>query len=307
MEPRLCVLRTLPDGRTTYVYPYHVSLEGLECALICRDDEDYDVFVKYICLSAWRNSVLVIIYGVVSNHAHIAVLAENTDRVRKFSTSLKRTHSMWLSRKYCESNVLRRTGVNITEIDSVRYARNVLAYIPRNALDNGAQNIAEYKWTGFRAMFCNGIPSARTGEVRQLSARGIETIMHCGENLRSVRWLLNSENEIEPASFCDWQFLEAIFNHDQSFFLKTLGSVNSSEMIYELNISTKRHLTDSEFNLVVSEFSLKWFGAPVSSLSPLQKSKFVQYLKMKVPVSIPQLARCLQMERNVIAQLLNRK
>jgi hypothetical protein len=36
------VFRTLPNGRALLVRPFHVSLEGLKSAIICRDEEDYD-------------------------------------------------------------------------------------------------------------------------------------------------------------------------------------------------------------------------------------------------------------------------
>ena len=36
------VVRKLPDGSSKRVEPYHVCLKGLETAVLCRDDEDYD-------------------------------------------------------------------------------------------------------------------------------------------------------------------------------------------------------------------------------------------------------------------------
>ena len=38
------VSRVLPSGSTCNVQPYHVCLEGLEKAVLCRDEEDYDAF-----------------------------------------------------------------------------------------------------------------------------------------------------------------------------------------------------------------------------------------------------------------------
>ena len=49
------VPRVLPDGSIRYVQPYHVCLEGLECAVLCRDDDDYDAFVKIIAVASRRN------------------------------------------------------------------------------------------------------------------------------------------------------------------------------------------------------------------------------------------------------------
>ena len=54
------VTRTLPDGSTAKVHPFHLSLEGLESNLLCRDEEDYDVVEKFMYVSAWQCNVLVV-------------------------------------------------------------------------------------------------------------------------------------------------------------------------------------------------------------------------------------------------------
>ncbi len=45
------VERLLPDGTIAKVYPFHISLEGMESILLCRDDEDYDHLEKSFYLS----------------------------------------------------------------------------------------------------------------------------------------------------------------------------------------------------------------------------------------------------------------
>ena len=42
------VSRMLPDGTICNVQPFHVSMEGMEKAVLCRDAADYDAFVKII-------------------------------------------------------------------------------------------------------------------------------------------------------------------------------------------------------------------------------------------------------------------
>ena len=69
------VQRMMPDGQVIYLWPFHVSLEGLETVVLCRDEEDYDAMVKILCVCAKRKNVIIVIYAAVSNHCHIAVLA----------------------------------------------------------------------------------------------------------------------------------------------------------------------------------------------------------------------------------------
>ena len=76
------IVREMPDGSARRVYPFHISLEGLEKAIICRDDQDYDVLVKYIFLCALSKNVRVVTYVVVSNHLHVIVLAEDLEQAK---------------------------------------------------------------------------------------------------------------------------------------------------------------------------------------------------------------------------------
>lgn len=307
MDSCLLVERVLPDGKVSRVKLYHVSLEGLESALICRDEEDYDFMVKNIFLRSLQTNVIVVIYGVVSNHAHVALLAESKQTAEMYANQLKKVLSMWLHRKYGEENILLGKKADVSPVTTIQYARNVLAYIPRNALDNGAVNIESYKWTGYRGMFCSGQARCHTRKVSEMSTRNVERIMHTGANLSEVKWRLNDQDEIEPASACDWQFLEMVFRHNQAFFLSKIGSVNVSEINYLQSIEKSAKMTDSDFMKKVDELSLQWFQKTVDELSSLQKAKFLNYLEKKIRLSLPQVARCLKMKRVDVARILGRK
>lgn len=306
-DDRLCVKRILPDGTAATVSLFHVSMEGLEKSLICRDEEDYDVMVKNIFLCAKRGNVIVVIYAVVSNHAHVAILATGLDCAQKYANSLKKVQSMWIRRKYGDIGILLGKEADISPVDTIDYARNVLAYIPRNALDNGALNIEQYKWTGYRAFFCKGKISSNTKQVSLLSTRECESIMHTGTDLSDVPWLMNDSGEIEPASACDWQYLETIYGHSQSFFLKKIGSVNTVEMVYRHEIEHRDKLSDSDFLTIANQYAREWFHMEMSQMTTRQKAKFLQYLDKKLNVSVPQVSRCMNMARETVAQILGRK
>lgn len=146
------VLRQMPDGSVRYAQPYHVSMEGQKTVVLCRDDEDYDAMVKIISVCARRKNVIVIIYAVVSNHSHVAILAICQEDADAFSEEIKRMYSMWFSRKYGRTGIMRTVDVKALLLDNDWYTRNALAYVPRNALDNGC-NVYEYPWSGYKAMF----------------------------------------------------------------------------------------------------------------------------------------------------------
>ena len=124
------VSRKLPDGTVQKVYPFHISLEGMESVLLCRDDEDYDHLEKSFYVSAWVNNCLVIIEITMSNHGHAGVLATDLESAIRLGEYAKKRHSQYLSWKYHETAVLARAHVDVQYLDTDWYVRNALAYIP---------------------------------------------------------------------------------------------------------------------------------------------------------------------------------
>lgn len=297
------VPRTLPDGYVSYVQPFHVCLKGLETNVLCRDDDDYDAMVKVICVSAYRNNVIVIIYSVVSNHCHVAVLARAKAEAEAFSLDVKKVYSMWISRKYGERNILHRVDIKALSLDTEWYIRNALAYIPRNSLDNGCA-VNEYKWSGYSAMF-RGNEGPRKGfPVSSLTQRQRIAIMHTGANLKSVKWMLDANNHLIPESFCDVEYLEQAFERDPAFWLKTIGGQNSAEMHYTLEEKPYEMQTDEVFRKTVHDISGRWFKKDLAELSMDQKYRLVPYLYHTCKTTVPQLARVIGMTRERIEFLL---
>ena len=298
-------VRTLPDGTVGKVYPFHVCIKGLEQAVLFRDDSDYDAMVKIICVSARRKNVLVIIYSVVSNHCHVAVLSSSQKEAEEFADDIKKVYAMWYSRKYQESNILHRVETHAILLDSEWYVRNALAYIPRNALDNGCK-INEYRWSGYKAMFCEELPKRLT-PVALLTSRESRSIMHTADSLKTVPWLLNENNELEPRSFCDYRYLEQAFNQDQAFFLKTIGGENTAQMRYELEEKPYQMVKDQEMLKLTEETCQRWFDAKPAEISAEKKARIISYLYHSRKTTVAQLARVMQMPRSQVAHLLGKQ
>lgn len=99
-------MRMLPDGTIARVFPFHVSLEGKENRVLCREDEDYDVFVKVFVVCARRKNVILEVYSVVSNHGHSVVLCADKTSADSFGEEVKRIYSMYFSRKYEDTRAM---------------------------------------------------------------------------------------------------------------------------------------------------------------------------------------------------------
>ena len=300
------VLRQMPDGSVRYAQPYHVSMEGQKTVVLCRDDEDYDAMVKIICVCARRENVIVIIYAVVSNHSHVAILAICQEDADAFSEEIKKMYSMWFSRKYGRTGIMRTVDVKALLLDSDWYTRNALAYVPRNALDNGC-NVDEYPWSGYKAMFSTApyaSPSAR--KIADMTKIERRDVMHTGDKLADVRWLVDDNGRLIPKSFCDFEYLEQAFEHDQAYFLKTIGGQNSAEMRHKLVEAPRHMLTDNEFLKIAEETSQRWFSSPIDQISIDRKNRLIPYLFRTVKTTVPQLSRSFGLPREEVSHILAR-
>ena len=304
---RRIVSRVLPDGTVGNVQPFHICLEGLEKAVLCRDDKDYDAFVKIICLAAWRKNVIVVIYAVVSNHSHATVLARCQEDADSYGEEVKKMASMWVSGRYGERKLLRRTDMMAPCLDSDWYVRNTLAYVPRNALDNGC-NVNEYRWSGYRAMFRGRISPGFPGPVRRVSEmtrREHRAVFHTGDNLSDVPWLVDAEGCLVPESFCDTEYLEQAFNYDQAYYIRTIGTVNVSEMRQRLVDGPRTMHTDGEVLKDAAAEAKRWFGTDLSALSLLQKTRLIPYFNRTRKTTVRQLARVFGLSREMILSILH--
>ena len=291
--------RQLPDGTVARVYPFHISMEGMESVLLCRDDEDYDVLQKYFYVCCWVNNVLVIIDIEMSNHGHLAVLADSLEAAVRAGEAIKKNHSQYISHKYGEKSILARSDVKVLYLHSDKYLRNALAYIPRNALDAGCK-IEEYRWSSYNAMFSSAVRRDGAWMVSAMSRREKEAVFHTHADLSRVPWLIDKKGMLITQTACDHKYLEDAFLADQAFFLKTVGGLNPAEM-YEILISGPRQRqNDAAFTLKASDIAEKWFGKTIPYLSQDKKIRVMTHLYRTCNTTVAQLARCMQMSKEEV-------
>jgi len=295
------VTRRLPDGSTSKVHPFHISMEGMESIVLCKEEEDYDVLQKYFHICTWGCNVLVVSNIVMSNHGHIAVLAVDYETACEAGEAIKKNYSQYITYKYGEKKTLLRADINVQYLDSDWYVRNALAYIPRNALDTGFR-VEDYPWSTYRAVFGNRNPAGCP--VQLLRRRERESLFHTHADLSKVPWTIDRDGHLNPASCCDTDYVESAFNHDQAFFLKTIGGLNKAEMEEKLVTGPRKRLNDSEFLITVADISDRWFHRPVTELTREQKMRVLPHLYRSHNTTVSQLARCLQMDPEEIRERL---
>lgn len=277
-------------------------MKGMEKLILFRDDDDYDAMVKIMCVCARRKSVIIIIYAVVSNHFHVAVLATSQKEAFEYGQELKRMYAMWFRKKYGHAKALLMVDIKAIALDSDWYVRNALAYIPRNALDNGC-NVNEYKWSGLSAMFGRS-SFAGTTPVRTLTKQQKRDIMHTGDKLDDVPWMLDEAKRLIPSSFCDHTYLEQAFNNDMTYFIRTIGGQDSSEMTWKLVDGPRTMQHDTDFLNSIKELSLRWFKTELTELSIEKKTRLIPYVYRTTKTSVAQLARAFGIGRDDVERIL---
>ena len=299
---RIC-FRRLPDGSLRKVFPFHVSLEGMSQLALCRDEEDYDMMVKYTFICARRKNVIVVIYIAMSNHGHATILACSQEDADAYKDEWIRMYSQYFSHKYRQRKVLRNTSAVALYLDSDWYLRNTLAYVPKNALD-AMSRVEDYRWSGYRGMFCQGKAPAGRRKVDTLTRREKESCFHTHDSLTGLPWVLNADGELEPASACDYAYVESAFGNDQAFFLKTIGSVNMAEMQQKLVDNPRQRQNDTEMIKTIDSVSMGWFNCRVLDLPLEKKARLLPYIFRSYRTTIAQLARCFGLAPDAVIRML---
>lgn len=297
-------LRELPDGRIVRMFPFHLSLEGDETRVLCRDEEDYDAFVKILIVCARRKDIALVAYGIVSNHAHAVFLSEAKTIADKYGDDVKKMFSMFFKRKYGEGKIMKRKGVSVLWIDSDWYLRNAIAYDIRNAMDNCAVSIEEYPWTSYSAYFRSSIPEGKP--VKALTHTEKRRIMHTGDDLTNIPWMIDNSERLIPGSICDTRYAESAFENNPSMFHQKLGTSNTAEMSRRLDENPRHFRKDEEVLRNVNYLSNKWFSTLVTDLPYEQKARLLSYYYRSNRTSVPQMARVFGVSKNEITAILKK-
>ena len=297
-------LRELPDGRCVRVFPFHISLEGKETRILCREDEDYDVFVKIIAVCAERKGVILVAYGVVSNHGHSVVLADTKRSADAFGEEIKKMYSMFFRKKYGDEKVMKGMDVNAQWLDSDWYLKNAVAYDIRNALDNCALSLEDYPWTSYRAYFRCDRPAGK--KVSELKKNEKRRLMHTEDDLSSVPWLLDSSGRLIPSSICDTEYVEKAFEGNPSLFLQKVAGVNMAELSRRLDENPRSFRKDEEVLRNVNDISRRWFQCTVHDLPYEKKARLATYYFRCNRTSVPQMSRVFELSREEMAFMLKK-
>lgn len=287
------------------LYPFHICTDEQESRVIFRNEQDLSVGVNHLVVCAKRHKVLIVAYIVMSTHIHSYVLARRYDEAKCFIDDYKRMYSMYFRHEYGIAGIFSRVEPAVIHVDCIRYARNVLAYIHKNAYDAHAR-VEEYRWSSFNAFFRKPVHCSGR-EVREMSRREIRLFLRVDMDLSDTEWKLDNNGIIIPGTSCLSLYLERIFNGDFQFFMKRIALVDNDEMEEKLVHMPLTLRSDQEFLKIAEEKSLETFGMPLNSISKPRKLHLLKIVAYSVKSTIPQIARCFGLSRDEVASVLKRR
>lgn len=284
---------------------YHICTNGQDAPLLMRDDEDYKIACVYLALLSWKLKVDVLAYIIMSNHVHIMVKCRDRKEAEKFIRLYKQKLSLYLKYKYGVDRVLLGVADSITQIDTLRYFQNCIAYILRNALcAKVCSKLEDYPWSSYSAYF-NDLSFDGCYKVTTWGARERKKILKSKDVSSDCPYYFSYDGVILNRSFIRYDVVETAFRNSSRSFLYFLGTCNDAKMEYELAIKPQVRVGDAEMiNAVERLVSSRFPGSNLSSLTQSNKCSLVKPLFFNNKTSVPQLSRVLGLSRQIVSNIL---
>ena len=284
---------------------YHVCTEGLENAVIMKDDEDYKVARNYLALSAWKTKAIIVAFSLMSNHLHSLIGAKDRRQASEFIRYFKQVYSTYLRNKYGMSDALKGQPENIVMISDIKYFRNCIAYILRNAVcAKICRRVDEYPWSSYGAYFQTGSYHDRF-PIATLKGRRRKAVLKTRMNLDDCPYYVDAEGNITVDSFVKSEVVHHAFNWSGKLFLFCLGCCNDSQMEYELVSRPMVRASDQDLLFAVEEYvSRRFKGKTISVLTTSEKCSILKRLFYEYKSSVPQLSRVLGLPRDLVRKVL---
>lgn len=293
-------LKDLYDGSF-----YHICTNGLEENVIIKDDEDYRIARNYLAITALKTGIFLICYCLMSNHFHFLVACADKREAQRFIRYYKKMYSTYLHSRYGTKAALHGVEDSISQIDSLRYLQNCIAYILRNPVAaRVCLRIEDYRWSSIDCYF-RDTDASGLHRLSEFSERQKRSILrsHGSPELNTV--YVDDGGCIANQSFVLGHIVERAFWNSGRAFLNGLGRCNDVQLEYELVCRPLLGVNDAEMNRVVEGLvSVRFPGKQIQDLSVAARCNLVKHIYFGNKTTVPQLARVLGLSRELVRKVL---
>lgn len=284
---------------------WHICTEGLQDRLIFRDREDFIQGMNAVALCSYKAPVAVLAFCLMDNHVHFVVNGTRGSCVRFVDAFVLRL-AKWIRRKYGEAGPLRGVGINIKNIDSYVYLKDVISYVHRNPMVAGICAALSYEWSTAGTFFRQ--KSSRPGLmcISSLTARERRKRLKTKYKDIPPDMVVNSEDMILPESYVLARHVERLFSNAQGYMF----SINTNK---DVNLETllaapgRQAYDDSALLTVVPVICREEVGsADFAKLDIEDKCKVVGILRKRYGASLRQISRVTGLRRDYVSKLLGK-
>lgn len=130
---------------------FHVITQGLNKSYIFEKAEDIKYYIKIMYKLEQDQSVKIISYCIMNNHAHMLIRSEFAEELGKYMQRLNTKYAMYYNKKYQRVGYVFKNRYKSEGIYDKRYLYNCINYIYNNPVKAGiCNNASEYPYSNYK-------------------------------------------------------------------------------------------------------------------------------------------------------------
>lgn len=281
---------------------YHVCTKSSQSDIYYNQEAEMGEVLNILALSVCESDCGMLSYALMSNHFHFILEAELEHCMDFFELFLKRFRS-FLGRKG-KGNLARLCKPQYIRIDSLRQLKDEIAYVIRNPFVVRPDiNPLSFLWCSghlyFNPLLQKTLPEQR---VCDLSVQARRKFRHERRDDIDPRLRLKDE-VVVPASFVDYQKVEALFGNAREYLYVTLKNVEAQVAIAK-RLGEFTTVDDKDLRLIILRRCREQFHVEdPKELGSEDRIALIHALKYEFNASNAQITRCIGLEPGYVDQI----
>lgn len=194
---------------------YHTMIKGIDCQDIFYDDQDRNVFLKYMMETMKEFNNQIYSYSLMDNHVHLVIKSEK-EFLSKTMQSLMIKYVRYFNSKYKRKGTLVQGRFKSKCIENQRYFLEVCRYVHRNSESAGIAKTQDYQWSSYQEYF---------GKERIIDK---SVLLHYFNNDLKMfsEYTLKEENCSYVNEFAEYEMIEKLTDAQLTMIIMKIFGIN---------------------------------------------------------------------------------
>ena len=133
---------------------YHIIFKGIDNQNIFYDDQDRNVFLRYVSITKKEYNYKICSYSLMDNHVHMVIKSEK-EFLSKAMQSLMVRYVQYFNKKYKRIGPLVQNRFKSKVVENQKYFLEVCKYVHRNPENAGIAKTKDYEWSSYKEYLGN--------------------------------------------------------------------------------------------------------------------------------------------------------